>query len=368
MTDSASFNTDTSRAKTHVLSPVFEDVRPIATILPNEPIEESQSTDESPPTHQGKDLEEDHPFSGSDNVNQQSHGNEDSASEKDAMEEISQPNKPISQGTSTPDVKTIPETISTPAPAKPTPSELEQLKQTDPLGFLKAIMNVQTPSSSDLNVSPVATADSSDKEDIPSLLRQIKERFFGINLVDVLNRDPVKSHYLNQLLKKVDLLQVSPEVSETIVLLGSLLEQLQANILRKQNVEKELSETVASHDSSWNSAVEATKQGEALRLKHSENQKAIDDYENKINSWKQEIKALESKIKEAESSQAALKKFNQQDLLEVVQSGIKHFETAQKLVPEIEKLKKQRALIELRMSSWETQYLKIKKDLPKDFS
>src|SRR3954465_3947496 len=190
MINFALFITDTSRAKTHVLSPVFEDVRPIATILPNEPIEESQTTDESPPTHQGKDLEEDHPFSGSDNVNQQSHGNKDSASEKDAMEEISQPNKPISQGTSTPDAKAIPETMSMPAPAKPTPSELEQLKQTDPLGFLKAIMNVQTPSSSDLNVSPAATADSSDKEDIPSLLRQIKERFFGVNLVDVLNRDP----------------------------------------------------------------------------------------------------------------------------------------------------------------------------------
>src|SRR3954468_24518205 len=282
MTDSASFNTDTSRAKTHVLSPVFEDVRPIATILPNEPIEESQSTDESPPTHQGKDLEKDHPFSGSDNVTQQSHGNEDSASEKDAMEETSQPEKPISQGTSTPDVKTIPETTSTPAPTKPTPSELEQLKQTDPLGFLKAIMNVNTSSLSEPEVSPAVTADSSDKEDIPSLLRQIKERFFGVNLVDVLNRDPIKIHNLNQLLKKVDLLQVSTEVSEVIVLLGSLLEQLQANILRKQNVEKELSETVASHDSSWNSAVDATKQGEALRLKHSENQKAIDDYENKI--------------------------------------------------------------------------------------
>src|SRR3954471_9356500 len=183
MTDSASFKTDTSRAKTHVLSPVFEDVRPIATILPNKPIEESQSTDESPPTHQGKNLEEDHPFSGSDNVNPQSHDNEDSASEKDAMEETSQPEKPDSQGTSTRDAKTIPETTSTPSPVKPTPSELEQLKQTDPLGFLKAIMNVNTPSPPELNVSPAVTADSSDKEDIPSLLRQIKERFFGVNLV-----------------------------------------------------------------------------------------------------------------------------------------------------------------------------------------
>ncbi|XP_058782850.1 uncharacterized protein LOC131657469 [Vicia villosa] len=235
----------TSQNQTHVLSPVFEDVRPIATILPNEPVEESHSTDESPPTHQGKNLEEDHPFSGSDNVNQQSHDNEDSASEKDAMEEISQPEKPVSQGTSTLDAKTIPETTSTPAPAKLTPSELEQLKQTDPLGFLKAIMNANTPSPQELNVSPAVTTDSSDKEDIPSLLRQIKERFFGVNLVDVLNREPIKSHNLNQLLKKVDLLQVSTEVSEVIVLLGSLLEQLQANILRKQNVEKELSETVA---------------------------------------------------------------------------------------------------------------------------
>ncbi|XP_058772264.1 uncharacterized protein LOC131646146 [Vicia villosa] len=284
------------------------------------------------------------------------------------MEEISQPEKPVSHGTSTLDAKTIPETTSTPALAKLTPSELEQLKQTDPLSFLKAIMNVNTPSPPELNVSPAVTADSSDKEDIPSLLRQIKERFFGVNLVDVLNRDPIKSHNLNQLLKKVDLLQVSTEVSEVIVLLGSLLEQLQANILRRQNVEKELSETKASHDSSWNSAMDATKQGEALRLKHSENQKAIDDYEKKIGSWKQEIKVLEGKIKEAESCQAVLQKSNQQDLLEVVQSGMKHFETAQKLVPEIERLKKHRALIELRMSSWETQYLKIKKDLPEDFN
>src|SRR3954464_11597919 len=226
MTNFASFNTDTSQNKTHVLSPVFEDVRPIATILPNEPIEESQSTDESPPTHQDKNLEEDHPFSGSDNVNPQSHDNEDSASEKDAMEETSQPEKQDLQGTSNPDAKTIPETTLTPAPAKPTPSELEQLKQTDPLGFLKAIMNVNTSSPSELDISPAVTVESGDKEDIPSLIRQIKERFFGVNLVDVLNREPIQSHNLNQLLKKVDLLQVSTEVSEVIVLLGSLIDQL----------------------------------------------------------------------------------------------------------------------------------------------
>src|SRR3954466_16297315 len=97
MTDSASFNTDTSRAKTHVLSPVFEDVRPIATILPNEPVEESQSTDDSPVNHQDKNLEEDHPFSGSDNVNLQIHNSEDTGSDQDAMEETSKPDSPAPQ-------------------------------------------------------------------------------------------------------------------------------------------------------------------------------------------------------------------------------------------------------------------------------
>src|SRR3954469_12050665 len=164
MTNFAPFNTDISQDQTHVLSPVFEDVRPIATILPNEPIEESQSTDESPLTHQDKNLEEDHPFSGSDNVNPQSHDNEDTASEKDAMEETSQPEKQDLQGTSTLDAKTIPETTSTPAPAKPTPSELEQLKQTDPLGFLKAIMHVNNSSLSAPDVSPAVTVESADKE------------------------------------------------------------------------------------------------------------------------------------------------------------------------------------------------------------
>src|SRR3954471_20616131 len=160
MTNSAPFNTDTSQNKTHVLSPVFEDARPIATILPNEPVEESQSTEESPPTHQDKNLEEDHPFSGSDNVNPQTHDSEDTASEQDAMEEISQPEKQDPQGTSTLDTKTIPETTPKLAPVKPTPLELEQLKQTDPLSFLKAIMNVNTSSPSKLAIYPAVTVES----------------------------------------------------------------------------------------------------------------------------------------------------------------------------------------------------------------
>jgi len=366
MTNSALSDTDTSRDKAPALSPVVEDAQPINTMLPDEPVEESHSTDESPATHQDKSLEgEDHALSGSDNVNLHPHHSDDTVSESDATEETSKLEKQNFQEASTLDTKADPGTTSMPAP---TPSELEQLKHADPLSFLKIIMNVDTSSSPSPDAIPVATVGSGNQEDTSSVLRQIKERFFDVNLVDLLIRDPLKSHGLHQLLRKVDLLQVSTTVSDVLVLLGSLVEQLQADILRKRSIERELSEAIASRDSSWNSAVDATQRGEVLKLKQSEDQKAFDDHAKNIKIWKQEIKALEEKIKEAERSQATIQQSNQKELVEIVQSGITHFEAAQKLIPEIERLKKQRSVIELRMTSWESQYSKIKNNLPEGFN
>src|SRR4051812_47817377 len=125
MINSVFFNTDVSRNKSHVLSPVLEDARPLATIFPNALVEESHSTDGSPPTHQGKNLGEDHPCSGSDNANQRPNGSEDTVSGQDAMEEISKPDKNSPQETSTFDTKVAPGTTSTPISAQLTPSELE---------------------------------------------------------------------------------------------------------------------------------------------------------------------------------------------------------------------------------------------------
>ncbi|XP_058732817.1 uncharacterized protein LOC131604391 [Vicia villosa] len=333
--------------KSHVLSPVIEDAQPLATIIPSTAVEGSQSTDDSPPTH--KSEKADQQCSSSNNAAGHPTGSEDTLSDQDVMEETSKLTTEVPRETTTFGTIVSPETTSTPAPTKPTPSELERLKQTDPLCFLKAMMDIDNTSPSEFKTSPVVQPESGHKEDTFVLLRQIKEKFFETNLVETLSKDPIKSHSLNQLLKKVDLLLVSKEVSEVIILLGSLIEQLQANILRKHNVDEQLTAKMASHNSSWKSAIDATKQGEALKLKYSKNQKAYDECEKSINSWKQEIKLLEEKIKEAESRKATLQQSSEQELTEVARLGIQHFEAAQKMVPEIDELKKQRALIELRM-------------------
>src|SRR4051812_15021922 len=125
---------------------------------------------------------------------------------------------------------------------------------------------------------------------------------------------------------------------------------------------------MASHSSSWKVATEATNKGDTLRMERLKNQKEYDECEKNIQSWKQEIKKLEEKIQEAESRQATIQQTNDQEIAEVARLGIQHSEAAHKLLPEIEELKRQRALLELSMSSWEAHYSKIKDSLPKDFN
>ncbi|XP_058775515.1 uncharacterized protein LOC131649774 [Vicia villosa] len=149
---------------------------------------------------------------------------------------------------------------------------------------------------------------------------------------------PVPSTGSEDTVSDQGVVEETSKLIETDLCGNSNFETLQSNILRQNNVNEQLAAKMASHSSSWKAATE------------------------------QEIKKLEEKIQEAESRQATIRQTNDQEIAEVARLGIQHFEAAQKLVSEIEELKKQRALLELRMSSWEAQYSKIKDSLPRDFS
>ncbi|XP_058775606.1 uncharacterized protein LOC131649879 [Vicia villosa] len=218
-----------SQHKSHVLSPVLEDTQPLATIMLTASAEESHSNDESPPIHQDENMEGNPQCSNSGNAAGQPTGSEDTISEQDAAEETSKLPTPGSHETS--NLGTIITLVITSkqAPAMLTPSELEKLKKTDP----------------------------------------IRERFFETNLVEALSKESTKYYGLNNLLKKVDLLLVSEEVSEVIVLPSSLIEQLQSNLLQKRDIDGQLTAKMTSHISSWEAANDATKKADALKLERS---------------------------------------------------------------------------------------------------
>src|SRR4051812_21583690 len=357
---------DASQHISHVLSPVLEDVNPLATINTASPVEGSHSTDDSPPIRKDACMGEEGQFLGEYNAVVPSTGSEDTVSDQGVAEETSKLIETHPCGNSNFETIVIPETTPLPTSIIPTPSELEQLKQTDPLSFLKAMMNIDNTSILTSEASPTIQAKSGDKEDISSLLHQIKDSFFETNLVEFLSKDSMKCDGLKQLLKRVDLLLVSKEVSDVIVLLGSLLDQLQSNILRQNNVNEQLAAKMASHSSSWKAAIEASNKGDALRLERLKNQEEYDECEKNIQSWKQEIKKLEEKIQEAESRQATIQQTNDQEIAGVARLGIQHFEAAQKLVPEIEELKKRLLILSLRAIDNKYQHLKSSRVNPND--
>ncbi|XP_058732890.1 uncharacterized protein LOC131604470 [Vicia villosa] len=201
---SLTIDLDNLQDKSCALSPVVEDAQSLATIIPTMLVEESHSTDDSPPTHKSENMGADRQCSGSNNAAGHPTGSEDTVSEQDAMEETSK--------------------LATVGP-----------HETSPFGTI-----------------------------------------------------------------------VSPETTSTPA-------------------------PVASHSSCWKAVTDATKKGDALKLKCSEKQKEYDECEQNIKFWKQEIIKLEEKIKEAESRKATIQQISEQELIEVAHLGIQHFEAAQKL-------------------------------------
>ncbi|XP_058788452.1 uncharacterized protein LOC131662626 [Vicia villosa] len=311
--------------KSPSLSPVLKDNEPSAKATSPEHTEDTHSNDGSPVINQDEDMED-----------PPQHSNT-------ATNEVSSLHKSSNVETSTFGTIVAPATTSTKTSSELTPAELEQLKNTDPVSFLKAMMNAKSVLPIMVETSLNILVESGTGNDTPNLLRQIKKKFFETNLIEVLSKDSTSCFGLNNLLKKVDLLQVSDEASQVIVSLSSLLDQLQADNLRKREVDQKLNTKVTSHSSSWKAANESTTKEE-------------------------EIDHLQEKVKAAKSRQEEIKQLKKKELDDVVQAGIQHIETAQKLVPEIEELKKQQATIERHLSLWASQYSTMKNNLPADFA
>lgn len=151
--------------------------------------------------------------------------------------------EPINEASSKPERKeksnqpfgtiTHPTTTSTITPQKFSQDELDNLKETNTVGFLKAMMNARSSSSEKGGTSLTISGDKPVEPTSQSLLRQIKEKVFDNNMIQAIN-DSVNSCFgLKDLLKKVDVLSVSGEVSQVLITLGFLIDQLQSDQLRK---------------------------------------------------------------------------------------------------------------------------------------
>lgn len=115
-----------------------------------------------------------------------------------------------------------------------TQEELDDLKNNNLDEYLKAMMRTQAISIEKGSSSWTASGSRSTIETAGQLLQQIREQAFNVNMIQVLGGNLNSSYGIKNMLKKVDILNISPEDVDFVVELGFLLDQVSANLLHKQ--------------------------------------------------------------------------------------------------------------------------------------
>lgn len=133
---------------------------------------------------------------------------------------------PQGQTPVTPTTEVIPEGIkvSTRITRGPSLEDLAALKQSQPLEYLKVLL-IRRDNSSERSVSTSTTSeDQSSSRPVNEALLKIKEKIFKGDLFLLLLDDPSAPLSLKSLLSQVSLLDVSREVTNTILELGTMIE------------------------------------------------------------------------------------------------------------------------------------------------
>lgn len=148
------------------------------------------------------------------------------------MKESNQPFGKISQHATT----------STNTPWIPSKAEQDKLKATSPARFLKAMMSARSSSSIKGRDSSTTSGEKAIESASQSLLHQIKEKIFDVDLVYGVRSNVNICFGLKEFQKKEDVLTISDEVSQELISLGFLIDQLQSNKLRKQDVSQKIAD------------------------------------------------------------------------------------------------------------------------------
>lgn len=85
----------------------------------------------------------------------------------------------------------------------------------------------------------------------------------------------------------MDVLSVSGEISQVLILVGFLIDQLHLDQLHKQDTTKKISAKVSAQSFPWNAANASSVRVEAMETQCSKYEEEYTTYEENIKEWEQ---------------------------------------------------------------------------------
>ncbi|XP_050915494.1 uncharacterized protein LOC127130548 [Lathyrus oleraceus] len=138
------------------------------------------------------------------------------------------------------------------------PEELEALKRGKPAEYLKAIISARGGSNDKCSSSSIVSGGRYVSESADDLLKKIKEKAFDVDLLQVLENDPSACFGIKNLLKQVDILTNSLEVTDVIMELGLLIDQIIADLQRIKDASTKIQNKIETKAAEWEAGNEST--------------------------------------------------------------------------------------------------------------
>lgn len=188
--------------------------------------------------------------------NEQEGGNEEDETDDEADDEGRSDGMPKAVQTS--DAANKSNVPSTGNVAPLSSEELETLKWSKPIEYLKEIISARGSSNEKYSSFSTVSGGRSKSKSSENLLKKIKEKVFDVDLLKVMENDPSAFFGIKDLLKSVDILNTSSEVVDIIMDLGLLINQITADLHHVKDASTKIRSKIEAHMIEWEDATEST--------------------------------------------------------------------------------------------------------------
>ena len=241
--------------------------------------------------------------------------------------------------------------------------DLEILKQTDPVSYLNAI--IESKSSSDTSQEiPTLSGKSTETSPLDDALAKVKAQFFKRDLMKTLEGDPTAPSCLKEVLNAVDFEAVAPEISDLIMELHSMIDQVSADYRRQRTFNSQLEVLHGKSSSAWTAVSDSTSRIAELSKQKASAQERVDAIERENVSFRAQIAEIEAKINaNTVLQEEILSTIPDAESQTEIKQGLEFAERAQSLDAQIAKLEQEKSWCKKRLELQQAKYLRLRNSL-----
>lgn len=196
------------------------------------------------------------------------------------------------------------------------------------------------------------------------VLQKLKQKAFDTDIIQLLESDTSAPYGIKDLLKQIDIMHASPEVTDLIMDLGLLIDCVVVDLNRIREALNKIQNKSDTQTAEWEAATKSIAKSMELEKASEKNKMEVEAYDRNIEPWEQKIKELQTNIVKAKECKEELLKLDEDELAKEVQIGMHHVERAQRLGKEIDNLICNKSRWERRLKLHKSKYQKMKDSLP----